>query len=257
MLTPQDIQEKEFSKAVFGGYDMEAVDDFLEQVEADYTALYKDNAVLKQKLKVLVDKVEEYRSTEDAMRMALLTAQRMSDDMMNDTKKKCEEMLANAEREADAKRQGVTRDLTLENEKLAAAKAETAKFVSAAEKLVGEHADFLSKVKEMTAEFDVKAAEPVHDEPVRSPEPEPVPKTEAEKPAEAPTEDIDSFVKDIMNSVTAEDNLDATRRVPDLSSADESHTKRLDWTEEDEELTPRPKFKFDDLQFGTNYQEGK
>ncbi|MBQ1703720.1 MAG: DivIVA domain-containing protein, partial [Oscillospiraceae bacterium] len=61
MLTPQNIQEQEFNKAVFGGYDMGAVDDFLETVSADYTALYKENAVLKGKLKVLVDKVEEYR----------------------------------------------------------------------------------------------------------------------------------------------------------------------------------------------------
>ena len=30
MLTPQEISEKEFTKAVFGGYDMSAVDDFLE-----------------------------------------------------------------------------------------------------------------------------------------------------------------------------------------------------------------------------------
>ena len=30
MYTPQDIQNKEFTKAVFGGYDMTAVDDFLE-----------------------------------------------------------------------------------------------------------------------------------------------------------------------------------------------------------------------------------
>ena len=74
MLTPQDIQNQEFAKAVFGGYDMAAVDDFLEQLAADYTALYKDNMVLKGKLKVLVEKVEEYRSTEDAMRMALPAA---------------------------------------------------------------------------------------------------------------------------------------------------------------------------------------
>ena len=60
------------SKAVFGGYDMSAVDDFLETLTTDYAALYKENAILKSKIKVLVEKVEEYRSTDDAMRMALL-----------------------------------------------------------------------------------------------------------------------------------------------------------------------------------------
>ena len=61
MLTPQDIQDKVFAKAVFGGYDMTTVDDFLEDVMAVYAALYKESAVLKSKIKVLVEKVEEYR----------------------------------------------------------------------------------------------------------------------------------------------------------------------------------------------------
>jgi len=88
MLTPQDIQNKIFVKAVFGGYDITAVDDFLEEVMSDYAALYKENAVLKSKIKVLVDKVEEYRSTEDAMRMALLTAQKMGDELQAEAKAK-------------------------------------------------------------------------------------------------------------------------------------------------------------------------
>ena len=58
MLTPQDIQNKELTKAVFGGYDMAVVDDFLEEVSVDFAALYKENAILKSKLKVLVEKVE-------------------------------------------------------------------------------------------------------------------------------------------------------------------------------------------------------
>ncbi|MDR3207713.1 MAG: DivIVA domain-containing protein, partial [Oscillospiraceae bacterium] len=61
MLTPQEVQDKKFEKAVFGGYDMGGVDDFLEQLTEDYAALFKENAVLKSKLKVLVDTVEEYR----------------------------------------------------------------------------------------------------------------------------------------------------------------------------------------------------
>ena len=57
MTTPQEIREKTFEKAVFGGYDMGDVDDFMEQVAADMTTLQKENAVLKGKMKVLVDKI--------------------------------------------------------------------------------------------------------------------------------------------------------------------------------------------------------
>ena len=47
MFTPQEIQEQTFSKAVFGGYDMQQVDDFLEPLTEDYITLYKENSVLK------------------------------------------------------------------------------------------------------------------------------------------------------------------------------------------------------------------
>ncbi len=56
MLTPQDIRDKQFVKAVFGGYDMSTVDDFLEELTEDYAALYKENAILKSKIKVLVER---------------------------------------------------------------------------------------------------------------------------------------------------------------------------------------------------------
>ena len=82
MLTPQEVSEHAFAKASFGGYNMAMVDEFLDVLTADYTTLYKENATLKAKMKVLVDKLEEYRSTEEAMRKALLTAQRIADDMV-------------------------------------------------------------------------------------------------------------------------------------------------------------------------------
>ena len=57
MITPQEMRDIQFDKAVFGGYDMDAVDDFITNVTNDYTALYKENAVLKNKLKVLWSKM--------------------------------------------------------------------------------------------------------------------------------------------------------------------------------------------------------
>ena len=79
MLTPQEVSTHAFTKAMMGGYNMAAVDEFLDELTDDYTALYKENTTLKAKLKVLVEKVEEYRATEDSMRATLLTAQRMAD----------------------------------------------------------------------------------------------------------------------------------------------------------------------------------
>ena len=59
MLTPQEVSERAFPKASFGGYNMAQVDEFLDVLTEDYSALYSENAVLKSKMKVLVEKVEE------------------------------------------------------------------------------------------------------------------------------------------------------------------------------------------------------
>lgn len=87
MLTPQEVSTHVFSKARMGGYNMAMVDEFLDTLTEDYTTLYKENAALKAKLKVLVDKVEEYRATEDSMRATLLTAQKMASQMVQEAEK--------------------------------------------------------------------------------------------------------------------------------------------------------------------------
>ena len=103
MLTPQEVSERAFPKASFGGYNMGQVDEFLDILTADYTSLYNENAVLKSKMKVLVEKVEEYRSTEDAMRKALMAAQQMADDLIHQANQKRDEILKNAEQTAQQK----------------------------------------------------------------------------------------------------------------------------------------------------------
>ena len=76
-MTPQDIREKTFEKAMFGGYDMAAVQNYQEEVATELANAQKEVAVLKGKMKVLVDKIEEYRASEDAMRLAILSAQKV------------------------------------------------------------------------------------------------------------------------------------------------------------------------------------
>ena len=59
MLTPQEVSSRSFTKAVMGGYNMAMVDEFLDELTDDYTALFKENAALKAKMKVLVEKLED------------------------------------------------------------------------------------------------------------------------------------------------------------------------------------------------------
>ncbi|MBQ8359992.1 MAG: DivIVA domain-containing protein [Oscillospiraceae bacterium] len=96
MLTPQEIEQISFGRATFGGYDMESVDEFLEPLIEDFTTLYKENALLKSKMKVLVSKLEEYRSNEASMKDAIVNAQKTCDLMVKEAEAKCTQMLNDA-----------------------------------------------------------------------------------------------------------------------------------------------------------------
>ena len=96
MFTPQQIDQISFGRATFGGYDMQQVDEFLEPLTEDYVTLYKENALLKSKMRVLVGKLEEYRKNEAAMKDAVINAQKTCDKMVREAEEKCAKMLSEA-----------------------------------------------------------------------------------------------------------------------------------------------------------------
>ncbi|MCI7638542.1 MAG: DivIVA domain-containing protein [Clostridiales bacterium] len=96
MLTPQQIDQVSFGRSTFGGYDMQQVDEFLEPLTEDYVTLYKENALLKSKMRVLVGKLEEYRKNEASMKDAVINAQKTCDKMVAEAEAKCAKMLSNA-----------------------------------------------------------------------------------------------------------------------------------------------------------------
>ena len=96
MFTPQQIDQISFGKATFGGYNMEDVDAFLEPLTEDYVTLYKENALLKSKMKVIVSKLEEYRNNEASMKDAIVNAQKTCDKMVKEAEAKCAQILSEA-----------------------------------------------------------------------------------------------------------------------------------------------------------------
>ena len=96
MFTPQQIEHVSFSKQTFNGYDIQAVDSFLEPLTEDYITLFKENALLKSKMRVLVGKLEEYRKNEASMKDAIVNAQKTCDMMVKEAESKCALMLSEA-----------------------------------------------------------------------------------------------------------------------------------------------------------------
>ena len=110
MFTPQQIDQISFTQAR-KGYNMEEVDAFLEPLTEDYVTLYKENALLKSKMRVLVGKLEEYRKREAGMKDAMVNAQRTCDRMVREAEEKCARMLKDANADAaDAVRNAKSAD---------------------------------------------------------------------------------------------------------------------------------------------------
>ena len=247
MFTPQEIQEKTFVKAVFGGYDMQTVDEFLEPLTEDYITLYKENAVLKSKMKVLVEKLEEYRAQEQSMRKAIVSAQRTADAVIAEAEKKAAQLMNDAQAVAQTKAvdtSAITAQadavVRRETERMNNAKQTAQNFIEVLEQDIKGHLDLLAKLKaeDLSVEELPEAPAPVRQKPFNFEEAEEaplvVPKAQPveEKSAETPEE----IAHEIEQSIT---------RLMDIQEPVEPA--------ELPKQTTDATIKFTNLQFGRNY----
>lgn len=180
-MTPQDIREKTFEKAMFGGYDMAAVQNYQEEVATELANAQKEIAVLKGKMKVLVDKIEEYRASEDAMRLAILSAQKVGKQIEDDAQARADKILSEAKNTSDRILGGLQHETANEEAKLLNAKTSCAKFLEDVRNLCLTQLEYLDGVAGSKAASAPRAARPAE---TAAPT-EPVPAAPAEQP-EAP-----------------------------------------------------------------------
>ncbi len=147
MITAQDIREKGFERAPLNGYDMAAVDEFLEELADDVAASQKENAVLKSKMKVLVDKIEEYRANEEALNSAILSAQKLAVQIENEARQRAAATIAEADKKAQDTIGAIAARADAEEKRLADAKAACAKFFDAAKTLCNTQLDKIEAIR--------------------------------------------------------------------------------------------------------------
>ena len=183
-MTPQDIREKTFEKAMFGGYDMAAVQNYQEEVATELANAQKEIAVLKGKMKVLVDKIEEYRASEDAMRLAILSAQKVGKQIEDDAQARADKILSEAKNTSDRILGGLQHETANEEAKLLNAKTSCAKFLEDVRNLCLTQLEYLDGVagsKAASAPRPTASAAPA--EPASAAPAEPVPAAQPEAPA--------------------------------------------------------------------------
>lgn len=265
MMTPQEVANCTFAKAVMGGYNMASVDDFLDKLTEDYSTLYKDNTALKTKMKVLVDKMEEYRQIEDAMRSTLLTAQKMATNMVSEAEHKRDELIADAagaakkrlleiqneviaqeQHLADVRRE-VDLQIAAEHKRLETAQNELRSFIQSVQSVCNEELRLLERLPELPAQPEPQPAPaPVEETPAQESEPQEAAQEELASEIDAAVEkNIQDVIAAFAQEVAAHpDTEDEEETVEDpfaeepMESADPDATRVLN---------------LDDLQFGKNY----
>lgn len=189
MITAQDIREKTFEKSRMNGYDMASVDDFLEELAEDIGAAQKENAVLKSKMKVLVDKIEEYRANEEALNMAILSAQKLAVQIESEARQRAAAMIEDAERQVKAKVGSIQEQTAAEERRLNDAQTATKIFLDKAKELCSEH---LTRLGVIGGELEL---------PEEAPEAAEV-EEEEEVPVVTDDVDIDEAVRSIEEQVS-------------------------------------------------------
>jgi cell division initiation protein len=101
MLSPIDIQNKEFRKARIGGYHTEEVNEFLDEVLDAYQTITKENHELKDKLNMLNENIQYYRTMEATIQNALVLAEKTAQDTKTLAYEKAEQIKKEAERKAE------------------------------------------------------------------------------------------------------------------------------------------------------------
>ena len=238
MMTPQEVSSRAFSKATLGGYNLAQVDEFLDALTEDYTALYNENAILKGKLKVLSETVEEYRATDTAMRKALLAAQQMADAMVEEAKQKQAELVGEAELAAQQRMDELKKSIAAEEYRLRQAQESTAAYVKKLAALHEQEMAFLAGLGELVP-------------------------PDQEGPEDDPSADISAAVAaqvfpEEKGPQAAPEAKAAERPAPRLVAVgpdDDVPPLPDDYVlPEDAELDPEATRKFSDMQFGKDYE---
>lgn len=238
MLTPQQVAEQTFNPVGRGknsGYNMEEVDNFLDQITADYTALANENTDLKNKLKILADKITEYRETEDMMRSTLRSAQKTANDMVAEAEQKREGILDALEQDIRARKAAYDDEIAICRAQLAAARKETADYISSIQALTDRQQSFLDTLPDLGLDGELEGETELETPEVPAEEP-----AAEEAVAEPETADsIGDLIADEAAEVIEDEEEEAPAPAPQPEPVASSATSRID---------------FSNLKFGKDYK---
>ena len=148
MLTPLDIENKRFGKQMMNGYNVDEVDDFLDELTLEYGKLYKENAELKERREELDTDVGKYKNLETTLQNTLVMAQKTADEITEVAKKQAEQIVKDAEMSAKSSVEELNTQITLKQKELDDLKKELDVYKAKMESLLISQLELLKEIKE-------------------------------------------------------------------------------------------------------------
>lgn len=101
MFTPDDLVNYKFQTTGRNSYNASDVDDFMDQITEDYDQLFKENKELVKRIGLLADKLQEYKNSEDSINTAIITAEKMKEQIISEANETAERTIKEAHDKVD------------------------------------------------------------------------------------------------------------------------------------------------------------
>ncbi len=148
MLTPLDIENKKFSKQMMNGYNVDEVDDFLDELTADYEKLYKENSEIKTKVEEMENNLSKYRNIETTLQNTLMIAQTTAEEVKSVAQKEADQILKNAQLEAKSSIEELNTQIIAKKQEFEEVKKQIDVYKAKIEALLISQLELLKDIKE-------------------------------------------------------------------------------------------------------------
>lgn len=238
-MNSKDIMEKTFKKSGMSGYKIDEVDSFLAEIGQEMDKVVAENNDFKNKLSILASKLEEYKKDEQSLRDALIGAQKLGSNIVNEAKSKAEKLILDAKfqsetllKEAQDNAGKTINNIKIQIEKeqqsLSRIQKEVSNFKSKLLSIYKSHLDLITTMPEIQPN-EVKTREQVNENKV-------------------------NVSNDVQNKNEMKENLSKTQQIlkEKLAQTQKIKIENEDKDEENKNQNSTFESKFGELKFGQN-----
>ena len=148
MLTPLDIENKKFQRQMMNGYNVDEVDDFLDEITVDYEKMYKENTELRAEIERTKEDLERYKNIEQTLQNTLVMAQKTADDIKNNAQDEADGIIRSVRSKMQDQVDEITKELDMRRREYSETKKQFDIYRAKMEALLISQLELLKDMKE-------------------------------------------------------------------------------------------------------------